>query len=314
MNTTAPSAVSSGVTAPTGPGDRTAAARLSYIEWGPVVAGAFAAAAVSLVLLTFGAGIGLTAVTPWPNAGLSLTASLIIVAVWMALVQIGSFAAGGYLTGRMRAEWLGSDASERHFRDGAHGFVAWAIAVVIMGAVVGYTAAQGAKTAAQAGATVAAAGTVGLTSSGGNDAVSPTDVAIDYLLRRDAPVAAGGNAPVAPPELRGELSRIVVSSLRDGSLAARDKTYLAQIVSARTGIAQPDAERRVDAAFADAKVAEAKVRDAADKARKASAIGAFLTAATLLVSAVAAAAGASVGGRHRDERTAVRFFGRDRFW
>ncbi|HKU95527.1 MAG TPA: hypothetical protein VJR58_09635 [Vineibacter sp.] len=315
MSTNVAAGVTRGIAAAPAASSASVATPFTYVEWGPVLAGAFGAAAVSLVLLTFGTGIGLTAVSPWPNAGLSLTASLIIAAVWMAIVQVGSFAAGGYIAGRTRTPWVDGDVPERQFRDGAHGFIVWALAVVVMGAVISYTTLQGAKTTAQAGSTAAAAGAAGLASArdGGGDTLNPSDVAVDYLLRRDAP-GAGNNAPVASSDVRGELVRIVTSSLKDGSLAQRDKTYLAQVVSARTGLPAADAERRVDTAFADAKAADTKVREAADKARKASAVAAFLTAATLLVGGVAAAAGASLGGRHRDERTAVRFFGRERFW
>lgn len=38
----------------------------SFIEWGPVFAGAVLAAALSFVLLTFGTAIGLSATLPWP--------------------------------------------------------------------------------------------------------------------------------------------------------------------------------------------------------------------------------------------------------
>ena len=77
---------------------------------------------------------------------------------------------------------------------------------------------------------------------------------------------------------------------------------------------QADAEKRVDEAFTELKAAEQKVRDAADKARKASLIAAFLAAATMAIGCAAACAGAALGARHRDERTALTLFGARRFW
>ena len=79
-------------------------------------------AAISLVFFTFGSAIGLSVVSPYPYAGLSLTAFIILAALFTALVQVGSFAAGGYLAGRMRTPWLSGVEQERQFRDGSHGF------------------------------------------------------------------------------------------------------------------------------------------------------------------------------------------------
>jgi hypothetical protein len=294
-----------------------AAAGFSYIEWGPVIAGAIGAAAISFVLLTFGSAIGLTATSSWPGRGMSLMTVMILAAIWTALVQVGSFAAGGYIAGRMRSRWADGPPGERRFRDGAHGFVVWALAVLV-GAWVGSTAvAEALKTGVSAGAT-AAAGTSGKNE---NDRLmgpsNPADYAVDYLFRPppNAPAAGGpAGTAVTSNEARAELTRVFVAGLRDGSLPARDRTYLAQAVSARTGISHADAERRVDEAFTEAKNAEGKAREAADKARKAAAVGAFLTAATLAAACAAACAGAALGGRHRDDEREVRFFGAARFW
>ena len=108
--------------------------------------------------------------------------------------------------------------------------------------------------------------------------------------------------------------RIFADNLGAGSLPPRELAYLASLVSAQTGLAQADAEKRVDEAFAEAKNAETKARLAADKARKATALAAFLAAATLAVGCAAACAAAGVGGRHRDEQTELRLFGTARFW
>jgi hypothetical protein len=115
-------------------------------------------------------------------------------------------------------------------------------------------------------------------------------------------------------ELQAPLARVFTSSLASGTMAPGDRTYLAEIVARQTGLPQAEAEKRVDEAYAAAKEAEAKARAAADKARKMGAIAAFLAAATLLIACAAACAGAALGGRHRDERIAVRLFGASRFW
>ena len=43
----------------------------SFVEWGPVLAGAVLASALSFVLLTFGTAIGLSATSPWAGSGVS---------------------------------------------------------------------------------------------------------------------------------------------------------------------------------------------------------------------------------------------------
>jgi hypothetical protein len=108
--------------------------------------------------------------------------------------------------------------------------------------------------------------------------------------------------------------QIYANALAKDGLAPEDKAYLTTLVTSRTGLAEAEAQKQVDQSFALAKEAQAAARDAADKARKASAIGGFLIAASLLIAAAAAAAGAGLGGRHRDENGSLRLMGRDRFW
>jgi len=292
----------------TAPGAEVAARppRFKYLEWSPVIAGAIGAAAISLVLFTFGSAIGLSVVSPWPNQGMSATVFLIIAALFAAIVQVGSFAAGGYLAGRMRSPWPSGVESERHFRSGATGVL---------------------KTTAQSTAIAAGAGAAGVANRVATD---PSDYAIDLLMRPAPTTAAAANPAPADAttatrpdtagradserDLRAPLTRILVSSLQSGSLAANDRTYLAQVVARQTGLSQADAEARVDQAYAEAKSAEAKVRAAADKARKLGMIAAFLAAATLAIGCAAACAGASAGGRARDEQIPARFLGAARFW
>ena len=99
-----------------------------YLSWGAIIAGGLCAAAISFVLLTFGSAIGLSVVSPWPNAGLSPVVALLIASLWAALAQVVGFASGGYVAGRVRNSW-GSVvvAHERRFRDGMHGFIVWAV-------------------------------------------------------------------------------------------------------------------------------------------------------------------------------------------
>ena len=100
--------------------------------------------------------------------------------------------------------------------------------------------------------------------------------------------------------MREEVGRVLVNGLRQGDIPAADKSYLAQLVAARTGLSQPEAEKRVSDAVAQAKAAEANARQAADTARKAAIQMAAWTVLALLIGAFVASYAATLGGRQRD--------------
>ena len=100
-----------------------------------------------------------------------------------------------------------------------------------------------------------------------------------------------------------EATRILVRSIQDGRvvLSPADKAYMAQMVAARTGLSQPEAEQRVDTVANQLNDAEQKVRQAADVARKRAAQLSIATALSMLIGAFIASAAAALGGRIRDE-------------
>jgi hypothetical protein len=298
-----------------------------YVEWGPIILGTLGALAIMIVLMTFGGALGLTVTSAQPYAGLSAKALAVLAGLYAALVHVASFSAGGYLAGRMRTPWVTSDTVEQHFRDGGHGFAVWALGVVV-GAALALSGVSGiVKAATGATTAVAAAGTAGAAANPQTPAalqqisMQPTDYAVDRLLAPGPTGAAGGAAPPAAgpaagsrADLAAPIARAFAANLNNPQLDARDRTWLASLVSQRTGLPQAEAEKRVDEAFTELKAAEQKARDAADKARKATLIAGFLAAATMAVGAAAACAGAALGARHRDERTLVVLFGSRRFW
>ena len=299
----------------------------SYVEWAPIIAGAIAAAAISFVLLAFGSAVGLSATSPWPNSGLPGWLVAIIAALWVLFVQVGSYALGGYLAGRLRAPVADAPTEERHFRDGAHGFLVWALGVVITALVMGWTAGAMVKTGVEAASNIASGAAQGVSEAAASGAPDPFGYAVDLLLRpgpsagAEGPPPASGRAAVpgtVPFDARfidrNEIRRIIQLSVEQASLTEADRVYLARVVASRTGISQAEAERRVDDAFGAATQAQAEAREAADKARKAGAIAGFLAAASLLVAAAAATGGANLGGQHRDQGSTLRMFGRERLW
>ena len=109
---------------------RTAPVGTSYVEWGPILAGAVAAAALSSVLLTAGAAVGLSLVSPYPSQSYGKSAATLATG-WALATTIGSLLAGGYIAGRLRLTWPDANAAEVEFRDGVHGLLAWAVSILI---------------------------------------------------------------------------------------------------------------------------------------------------------------------------------------
>src|SRR5262245_46757883 len=114
----------------------------SYVEWGAVIAGAVVASALSFVLLTAGASIGLSILSPYPAQSYGGSV-LSIAAFWSLVVPILSLLAGGYVAGRMRAPRESATSDEVQFRDGVHGLLVWGVSI-IAGGLLAYVAATGA--------------------------------------------------------------------------------------------------------------------------------------------------------------------------
>jgi len=103
----------------------------SATSWGSIAAGAVAAAALTLVLTAFGAGLGLSSVSPWSNSGVAASTFKTGTGIYLVIVAVMSSAIGGYLAARLRSKWIGVHTHEVFFRDTAHGFIAWAFATLL---------------------------------------------------------------------------------------------------------------------------------------------------------------------------------------
>jgi len=253
------------------------------VSWPAIAAGAIAAAAMTLVLLAFGAGMGFSAVSPWGNSGISASTFQISTALYLMVVALLASALGGYVAGRLRTRWVGVHTHEVFFRDTAHGFLAWALATVI-GA--GFLAAAASNIAGGASPRLAPTANVSATAGAGG----PLDYYVDALLRPN-PAASPNTTDMGAA--RREIAGILTKGIGDGDVAGPDRTYVAQVVAARTGLSQADADKRVSNVIEQAKTD-------LDNARKAAAkLSLWLTAA-LLFGAFAASLSATQGGKVRD--------------
>lgn len=283
-----------------GPGNES---QTSGVSWAAIFAGAVVAAAMALSLTTLGAGIGLSSVSPWAHSGASAGSVATGAIVWMVLVQALSAVLGGYVAGRLRTKWVNVHSDEVYFRDTAHGFVVWALAVTLMAAVL-----MSAATSVVEGAGHVAGHAAGMMPAAmgrrmdepmgqpmAPDGAGPLAYYADELLRTERPATDGNDTAV-----RAELGRIVATSIRNGKLSQADQAYLAQVVAARTGLSATDAQQRVVAVQADVEAAEASARDKADAARRAAAHVSYWLFAGLLLGAFLSSVAATFGGRQRD--------------
>ncbi len=275
----------------------------SYIDWPAIIGGIVLASAISLVMLTFGSAVGLSFANFRTFSGVAPVWVAIAAASWLLWVEVSSFMAGGYLTGRLRRRFHDASEHESDVRDGAHGLLVWAGGLVV-GAVIavgGLGAAANAIGSTLATATGAAATVAqgAASNPAAANALDPAAYFSDALFR----LPAGATAPANPDaNARAEAGRILAAGAT-GGVSADDKTYLAQLVATNTGLPADQAGARVDQVLQAVDAAKAKAADAAEAARKMAVLAAFLTAASLFVAAVGAYWAAMKGGRHRDEAT-----------
>jgi hypothetical protein len=272
----------------------------SYVDWPAIFAGTVVASAISLVLVTFGSAIGLSLTSAYEGRGISAAGFAIAAALWLVWVQVSGFFAGGYLTGRMRRRHFDATEEESDIRDGSHGLAMWGLGV-LLGALVTFSGITAAVSTATTAASNVAAGAAAAAVGSADEMAGNGELIVDRLLRGGA--AAPEGASVA--DQRAEVSRILLSSAASGTLDPADRQYLVGTVAARAGIPPEEAQPRVDQIFAQAQELEAQARAAADRARKIAVIGAFMTAASLLIGGVGAYFGAVLGGNHRDNRVVV---------
>lgn len=292
------------------------------VSWGAIFAGAAAAASLALIMLMLGSGLGLMSVSPWQNHGADAGTIGIVTIVWLAVTQIVASGMGGYLAGRLRTKWVDTHVDEIYFRDTAHGFLTWAVALlvstILLTTTVGSIIGGGAKAVGSV-----AGGAANLT----NTATSLPRTSMTYFVHsmfRTANPSQPANPPTAPdassaspvetamnaphqsisPAQLAEITGIFANSMSTGTLPQEDQQYVAQIISQSTGINQQEAEQRVKTTYdkAQAKLKETKVKaqQLADAARKTTSYLLLWTFISLLIGAFAASLCATFGGRQRD--------------
>lgn len=204
----------------------------SPLQWGAVLAGASIATAIGLILLGFGAALGLGFASPYEGEGLEPAAFAIAAGLYLLWVQIMSFYCGGYVAARLRSRAPGVSEHEVDVRDGLHGLLVWSTGVIAAGVI--------------------------------------------------AFVGIGGVGAATLAEPSSSVAQVITAEVAEGAASEAQS--------------EPEA------------VDESASEREAEFIRKWSVIAAFISAASLLVGAVAAFFGAQSGGNHRDENVTWVFF------
>jgi hypothetical protein len=204
---------------------------------------------------------------------------------------------GGYMAGRLRTKWVNVHTDEVFFRDTAHGFLAWALGTLIVAAVLASATTSTISGASRAVATAA---------SGAGQNTYYVDLLFRQNINPNGTSALPDDAAAAQvtglpdSEMRAEAATILAQGATVTGVSPTDSAYLAQLVSARTGLAPADAQARVTDVLNREQAAITSAKQAADSARKASALAAIYTFISLLIGAFIASVAGAIGGRLRD--------------
>jgi hypothetical protein len=270
------------------------------ISWGAVLGGGLMVVAVQLLLSMLGLGIGLTTIDPAQGpAGSPETSTMSMGAViWWAVSYLVALVIGGYVAARLAGVFNKGDGM-------LHGLLTWALALVVsfwlltsaIGGVIGGAFNVVGNAVSGVSRTVADAVPQVADASG----ITPEQIQerAQSLLR---PADQSGQSP---EDAQRELVSLVPQIVRGGQGADQARQRAVEIVSQQSGISQQEAEARIQQLQQQASEAAARAeetaRQAADTAASAVSSASIWGFGALLLGAIAAAIGGSIGTRTRDD-------------
>jgi hypothetical protein len=294
--------IAPGLSAATALPENTASTQ-SAVSWAAVIAGGVTAAAVAMILLLFGSGLGLASMSPWAGQGASATSFTVFAAIWLIIVQWVASGLGGYMAGRLRTKWVAVHTDEVLFRDTAHGFLAWALGVLLTATVLAFASGSVVSNGTQLAAQAASNANISnryyvdlLFRQNANPALSTGGAA----LATPRPLSAPGMPVLTDQQIRAEATDILVEGVANGSVPQADRTYLAQLVAQRTGLPPADAEARVTDVLNRQQVIIRATKQAVDASREAASAAAVYGFVALLIGAFIASVSGAIGGKLRD--------------
>lgn len=295
----------------------------SYLDWGSIIAGSVFALALSFLLISFGASLGLSLSSPYRGEGVSAAWLAIAAGIWFAWVMVTAFGAGGYISGRLRHRAGDASADEVEIRDGGHGLMVWAtgalVGIVIAASGIGGVIGLGTKAVGSAAGTVAEVASQAASSDYFANLMLRNTVDAPQDANRDgASTEADSSERQTPPRatqstnidpaVQQEIAGIVTRSLTNGEVDERDRAYIAQLVATNTDLSQEQARARVAEVNSEIEQAYNTAIETVESARVTGVVFGFIAVATLLLGAIAAYFAAVAGGHHRNEGLGLNAF------
>jgi len=100
------------------------------LSWSAIIGGGLTALATSATLTLLASGFGYDLAVGALASRHSLEGFTPAIGAGAVAIQVISAGLGGYLAGRLRHPWFSAHTDEAHFRDTAHGLIAWALFTV----------------------------------------------------------------------------------------------------------------------------------------------------------------------------------------
>lgn len=272
------------------------------VSWGAVFAGVMIVLAIQLLLSMLGLGIGLSTVNPAEGTTPQASSLGIGAAAWWGISYLLALLAGGYVAARLAPSRLSFDGA-------LHGVLTWAFALLVtfyllttaVGSVIGGAFSAVSSTLSAATETVKnvapqAAQTAGL---------SP-----DVIQQKTKDLMSAQSTNADPKSLSAEQAQQEVAAdlpklAAGGDQAKQAHDRIVAIMAAQLNISPDEASQRLDklqgqvAQTADQ--TKDKAKQVADKTASGLSKVSLIAFVSLLLGAIAAAIGGSLGVRRHDD-------------
>jgi hypothetical protein len=268
---------------------------INRVSWGAVFGGVVIALVTQLILNLIGIGIGAATFDPASSANPSATTFSVGAGIWWTISGIIAALAGGYAAGRLAGQ-------PKEASGGWHGLTAWALATLVIFALLTTTAGAIAGGALRflGGVAGGAAQTLGTTAQTTLQAAAPamTQVADPLAsIERAVRDASGGNDPAALRDAAVSAVRAALTADPAQAQDARDRA--AQALAKAQGTPIEEARTQIGRYEQQYRQAMDQVRQQATAAAQTAATavsrGALFGSIALLLGALAAWLGGRMG-------------------
>jgi hypothetical protein len=272
------------------------------VSWGAVFAGVIIVLAVQLLLSVLGLGIGLSTVNPTEGGTPNASSLGIGAAAWWGISYLIALLAGGYVAARLAPSRLSFDGA-------LHGLLTWAFALLVTFYLL--TTAVGGMIG---GAFSTVSGALSATGQTLKDAVpqaaQAAGVTPDMIQQKAKQLMSAQSVDTDPKSLNSEQAQQEIAAnlpklAAGGDQAKQAHDRIVAIMAAQLNITPDEANQRLDKMQSQVAQttdqAKDKAKQLADKTASGMSKASLIAFVSLLLGAIAAAIGGSLGVRRHDE-------------